>query len=62
MMVYLSLLAAIFLIVGILLMLASWTYLYQWAHQGRKTVISHFMEKGLLFIGLALIVIAILFL
>lgn len=61
-MVVLSTLAAIFIIVGILLMLASWTYLYQWAHQGPKTAISHFMEKGLLFIGLAMIIIAILFL
>ncbi|MFX1564796.1 MAG: hypothetical protein ACFFCH_02275 [Promethearchaeota archaeon] len=60
-MMVLSLIGNIMAIVGLLLILASWTYLYQWAHQGPKTALSHFMEKGLLFIGLALIVIALLF-
>jgi hypothetical protein len=60
--ILLSPFAAIFILIGILCMLASWTYLYQWAHQGPKTALSHFLEKGLLFIGLALIALAIFFL
>ena len=55
MVVFFSLFGWILLLVGIILILASWTYLYQWTHQGPKTAISHFMEKGLLFIGLILI-------
>jgi hypothetical protein len=57
----LSLIGNIIAFVGLILIVASWTYLYQWAHQDPKTALSHLMEKGLLFIGLALIVIALLF-
>ncbi len=60
-MMVLSLIGNVMALIGLLLILGSWTYLYQWAHQGPKTALSHFMEKGLLFIGLALIVIALLF-
>ena len=55
-----SLIGWALILIGILLILASWTYLYQWAHKGPKTPISHFMEKGLLFIGLILIIIALI--
>lgn len=55
MVVFFSLFGWILLLVGIVLILASWTYLCQWAHQGPKKASSHFMEKGLLLVGLILI-------